>query len=440
MNYKKYIAAGVLLMGVIVMACRDESLYPLPYDDRTSGAYLRIIKITSNVWDFNNLANSGFEGVYESVDENDGADLETIEFYVTHRSGATGFITDEVFVKSVDASSFVPVPEPTYSVYLRSAPIRVTAAETIAALTTLATDPDGTTCTGIFPDVCTMVAFPVGGVAVGDQIIYRWKTILKDGRTFTVSNPQSTVTPAFGNPNEANMTPNVTGGQFYNAPFFYTQLVRNQTTTLNPAAYTGNYRMDQVAIWSPNHSVDLHNRAFPTNLNEFLFGTSATDSTQTVTLTTVSGGLSTERELSCLYRGQTITMRINLEERVLGLTTAGLSGASLTTLTGLGFTGATNTNLGTVFVPLVNSTVQCTSERELFLVTPLGGSFGGVPTLPWGLPRSTFPNRGYYRLDQDGLTLGQVFSIAVDDDVDEYGRRNGYCSWYRRVYLRMTKI
>jgi hypothetical protein len=439
MNLKKYIAVS-LILAVFVTSCRDESLYPLPYDSRETGSFLRVYRIISNVWDLDDLNNSGFEAVYESVDKNFGKDLVKIEVYATHRSGATGRITDEVLVKTLDVSSFSDVPEPTYSDYIRSTPIRITANETIAALSALTTDPDGTTCSGIFPDVCTMVAFP-GTLALGDRIIYRLKIFDNKGRAFTVANPQTTVTPALGNPNEANITPNITGGQFYNSPMIYTNLVQRVTTSGNVNAYTGDYRMTQVAIWQPDHTPAQHQSFLPGWLDKFVFGSSPTDSTQTVTLTTVPGGLTTQRQLTCKYRGQTITMTINLEQAVLNQTGAGLAAAQLTTLTGFGFpAGTTNTNLGTVFVPLMNSTVDCTAEREFYMVTPLGGAFAGTTALPWGLPRSSVPNRGFYRFDQDGLTPGSVFSIAVDDDCDEYGRRNGYCNWYTRIYLTLTKL
>lgn len=450
MNYKKYIMVVVLMAGVVLMACRDESLYPLPYDDRTSGAYLRMYKITSNTWDVADLANSGFEVVYESVDKNGGSDLEEIDFYVTHRTGATGLITREVLIKTVPATSFAAVAEPTFSEYLRSAPIRITATETMTALATLSADPDGNTCTGIPPDVCALVAYP-GTVVPGDQIIYRWKIKLKDGQEFTVRNPQVLVNPAFGNAAEANLTPNITGGLFYNAPSTYTMLVRDVNGALpaNAAAYTGTYRMAQVAIWSPVHSPLLHQNNFPSRMNEFLFGNSLTDSTQTVTISMVPGGLYTERQFTCKYKGQDITMRINLEQGVINQFGSGLSAAALATVQaaptgaepGLGFpAGTTTLNLGTVFVPILNSGLDCSTEREFYLVTPLGGAFGGTTNLAWGLPRRTFPNRGFFRNDQDGLTAGQVFSISVDEDVDEYGRRNGYCGFYRRVYLTLTKL
>jgi hypothetical protein len=478
MKIKKYIALCILLAGVIVMSCRDESLYPLPYDNRETASYLRVYQIVSNVWDINDLANSGFEAIYESVDKHYGADLTKVEFYATHKSGATGLITNEVLVKTItDLSAFTTVPEPTYSLYLRSTPIRITATETLAALATLTTDPDGFlgdgNCTGIFPKVCTMVAYP-GVVALGDQIIYRVKIYDNKGRAFTVANPQNTVTPALGNPNEANITPNITGGIFYNSPMIYTNLVQQITNTGNQSAYTGDYVMKQVAIWQPDHNAGQHQSFLPGWLNKVIFGNSDVDPTQTVTLSAVTGGLPTQRQLTCKYRGQTITMMINLERAVLSQTGAGLTGANgaaalltLTTATntavgaglgnGLGFpAGTTNANLGVVFVPLSNTGVDCTSEREFYGVTPQAGVFNApVSTHPVtgatispasplplaaGLPSSTFPNRGVYRLDRDGLTAGDVFTIGFDDDCDEYGRRNGYCNWYTRVYLTLTKI
>lgn len=452
MKIKKYLVGTVMAVALAVSCSPDESLYPLPYDNRATGSYLRAYRIMSNVFDLNNLAGSGFEAIFESVDRNLGADLAEIRFLATHRS-AGGLLTNEVLVKTITAAEistlFAKVPEPTYSDYLRSAPIRVTYAETIAALSTLTVDPDGTTCTNIFPDVCSMVAFP-GVLGNGDRIIFRIAIRDNQGRVFTVANPQTTVTPALGNPNEANITANLTGGLFYASPMLFTCLVAPTTTTATPVPYVGQYRMAQVARWQPDHSAAQH-LSFPQAwLDTYAFGTSATDSTQIVDIQTVTGGLPTERQFTCTYRGQTITMRINLESVTLNQTGAGLTGtaggAALTTLNtavpnGFGFpAGTTNANLGTINVPLYNTGIDCTSQREFYHQFPLGGTYAGSTALPWGLPRSTVPNRGVYRIDRDGLTPGDVFTITVDDDSDEYGRRNGYCNWYTRITLTLTKI
>jgi hypothetical protein len=448
MNLKKYILGTVLLGGITMMACRDESLYPLPYDDRTTAHYLRIYRSTTNVFELNDLANSAVEFVFESVDERKGALLQEVEFYATHRNGTTGLITDEVLVATIPASAmnFNFVPEPTYSEYLRSAPVRITHDQIQAALSTLTTDPDGTTCSNIYPDVCPAVAYP-GTLALNDQVILRWKTRLTDGREYTVANVQTIVSPSLGNPEEANITPNVATGAFYNAPYTFTVTVRRMTNPYDANAYTGDYRMTQMAVWSPNHNLELHQTIPNYLVRPFTFGSSPTDSTQVVTLSRPTGGLPTERLVENVrYRGQTISFRINME----GGPNPNLPAAELATLTdpfsnlstasGMGMTGATNAVLGTVFVPLVNTGVDCTSEREFYLVTPLAGTFGGNTTLRYGLPRRTYPNRGYYRMDQNGLSIGQVFTIAVDDDADEYGRRNGYCTWFRRIYLRLEKL
>lgn len=471
MKIKKYVVGAVMAVAVAVSCSPDPSLYPLPYDDRATGSYLRAYQIRSNVWELTNLTGSSFTAIYESVDKNFGADLDKIEFYATHRGAATGRITDEVLVKTYDAaaiaSAFSKVPEPTYSDYLRSVPLSVTHDEVVAQLATLTTDPDGTTCSGIFPDVCTMVAYP-GSLAAGDRIIIRVAITDKQGRLFTVANPQTTTTPALGNPNEANITPNLSGGLFYNSPMIYTVTV---VRTLAPSvltplanAYVGNYKMTQVARWQPDHSAAQH-VSFPQAwMDEFVFGSSATDSTQTVTLGLVTNGAPTERQFTCTYRGQTITMVINLENTSTGLPAAATPPFSSTnpanamntlntplhapnlpaaTTFGLGFpVGTAPANLGTVFVPLMNTTVDCTSNREFFLVTPLGGVFTGNTNLPWtsGHPRGPVPNRGAFRNDRDGLTVGDRFLIGVDDDADEYGRRNGYCNWYTRILLTMEKL
>jgi hypothetical protein len=466
MKFKKYSIYTIISCFALVIGCRDESTYPLPYDDRTTGHFLRIYSISSNIWNREDINNSAFEAIYESVDEDKGRLLDSVSFYASFRRTGLG-LTREVLVKRVPASdfNFAFVEEPTYSEYLRSTPYRITATEVRNALQSLAsTDPDGTGA---------LVAYPADGGLLGDVFTIRWRARTKDGQAYTVFNPQTTVNPAFGNLAEANMTPNVTRGQFYNAPYIIAFTVSQTVTTAvtDPAPYTGTYRMSQVAIWSPSHNVGLHLQGMPGNiLKPFVFGSSDTDSTQTVTLATVPGGLPSERNFTCTYRGQQVTIRISLEAgSTTGVNTDAL--ATLTTATnanvppgahtarGLGFpAGTTVANLGAVHVNLFNTGIACSgnSEREFYQVTPVAGVFNPLATtnpvtglaispassiaLPWGAPRSAYPNRGVYRTDLSGNLAGEVFTIGIDDDADEYGRRNGYCNWFRRVYLRLEKL
>jgi hypothetical protein len=99
-----------------------------------------------------------------------------------------------------------------------------------------------------------------------------------------------------------------------------------------------------------------------------------------------------------------------------------------------------NLENGTVFIPLQNSKVNCSSERQLYWTFPASGTFAGTTALPLGLPQATITNRGAYNTTIAGTTTGNSFTIGLDDDADEYGRRNGYCTWTRRVALTLTKL
>ena len=408
MKIMKYIMALSLACLAMVMSCTDESLFPLPYNDKDVAAYLRMYKITSNLFDLNDItnnagANTGFEVTYEIVDEEYGDNLQEVEFYVSHRRG-TG-LTGEMLVKKVDASVFANVPEPTYSEYKR-ATIRLTYAEVAAALAKLTTDPDGASpCATPLTPQCSvvggLVAYP-GSLSNADALIFRWLITLKDGRKFSVANPQNTVNAAFGNPLQANTTPNITGGQFYSSPFTFSVGVR----TLAASSWVGTYNLTQSGIWSPAHGWDFH-AFFPANLKSVLFPN------QVVTLATVAGGLSSEREFSVSYKGINTKMRINLEN-------------------------------GVVFVPLQYAGSDCSSERQIFWNTPTGGTFAkpgsSTVNLVAPLPTATITNRGAYSTAIAGTATGNVITIGLDDDADEYGRRNGYCTWTRRVVLTLTKI
>lgn len=372
MEFKRQISIIALLLTMIIFSCRNKDLYPLPYDDRELGAYVRLYSQTSNIIDLNNLANSGLDGIFEAVDENGGNNIQEFRILVSHRRGSS--LSGEVALKTIPGSDFTKVPEPTYSQYTR-AKIRATAAEALTALA-------GAT------------GFP-GSFANGDQVIYRGIMVLKDGREFT----------------NTNTTPNITGGQFYSASFVYTLTVRSPIAN----SWLGDYSLVQTSIWSPAHAVVLHAAPEFAYLNKVLFAPG------TVTLSIPAGGLSTERQFTVNYRGQNVTLRFNLEPTP---------------------TGAVPTS-GTVFIPLQNTGINCTSERQLYWTQPTAGNFtfpSPAPTLPPGAPQGTTANQGSFNNSITGLTAGNTITINVDDDADEYGRRNGYCTFTRRVRLTLVKL
>jgi hypothetical protein len=95
-------------------------------------------------------------------------------------------------------------------------------------------------------------------------------------------------------------------------------------------------------------------------------------------------------------------------------------------------------------VPLQYAGVDCSAERQIFWTWPTSGNFtkaaASVVTLVAPLPTGTTANRGSFNTGQTGLVAGQSLTIGIDDDCDEYGRRNGYCTWTRRVRLTLTKL
>jgi hypothetical protein len=98
---------------------------------------------------------------------------------------------------------------------------------------------------------------------------------------------------------------------------------------------------------------------------------------------------------------------------------------------------------GTVVIPIQSTTLDCSGTRKFFWGMPLTGNFTrpGTTTvnLTAPLPTATTPNRGSFNTTQTGLVAGQIMTIGLDDDADEYGLRNGYCDWTRRVRLTLTK-
>lgn len=457
MNHKKYwIVTALIATGLLVACSVDESKFPLPYNSRTTGAYARLYQIKSSSFAVGDPL-AAFQAIFEPVDGKDGNDTDSIMFYVSHRRGSS--LSREVFVKAVPIdASFVKVPAPTYSVYRRGL-VTITQAEMEAALAPFAgIDPDGPAT----PTANFLAAYPGLPTNAGDQFVIRWTQKLKDGRKFTVFNPQQNVNPAFGNPTEENGTPNITTGLFYSSPFTFTMNVRTLVSVAG-VPYTGTYRLVMVANWSPAHTnaagIALHALSFPSYMNSLTFPD------QDVIVNPVAGGLISEREFSVNYRGSAVTMRLNFENinpNFSGATRTNMNNPVAPTAagvpTGMGLPGGpfVNANLGTVFLPLMNTGADCSSTREFYWITPAGGSFGGsaaayqrfdqdgtgpLGTVRPGIPAFTHPNRGTYRTNDNGLTSGTSwFSIGVDDDADEYGRRNGYCTWTRRCYLVLTKL
>lgn len=173
------------LLALAISACTDFVEPAIPFSNFDTGVYLRTLSVTST-FNFFQLSTSKFTVMVEAVDIEDGKTVEKVDVLVRRRRGQG--LTPERQVKSVPASEFKPhsiidplVHESTGSPY-PAATIEVTVPEALQAMGLTAADITG-----------------------GDFFEFRLVLTDKKGRTFTNS----------------NLSPDISGGQYYRSPFFY---------------------------------------------------------------------------------------------------------------------------------------------------------------------------------------------------------------------------
>lgn len=183
MKNTKYLWSTVLVL-LAVVACKDDSLQPLPIDSFKSGGaggvFMRQVQTISGIFNAEALSTANFSLVLEAVDGKQGSSIESIDFYASFVDKTPGNGTNnlaEKFVKNipyagtfaVDATSNLP-----------RGTVTVTYNECVAALSLTPAQVDRT-----------------------DQFIIRQAVKLKDGRVFSSDNTSSAL---------------LTGG-FYLSPF-----------------------------------------------------------------------------------------------------------------------------------------------------------------------------------------------------------------------------
>ena len=212
MKNLKYIITSVLLLGTVA-SCDSlvgEPDLPIPLNETLSntGAFLRVLEVTSAAIDIADPANAAYSFSGEVSDVDQGANAESVTFYVSYRSvdeATSGYTLSEVEVKTYNASSFTTnetsgLPGTTFSVSL-----------------TEMLDAFGSN-------------LAVGDVSIGDRFDLRWDLTLKDGTVFT---------------NE-DMSAATTGG-FYASPFFARVSV---VVSLAEGDFVGSYNFTQRAASS----------------------------------------------------------------------------------------------------------------------------------------------------------------------------------------------
>jgi len=185
------------LTVVLISACRDDALSPVPFDEVTTsyGGYVKQIEVVDGVYHLDDLAGSSFKLKVQIFDAKNGANFESLDIYASleDNSPKNGTINpDETKVISFPASQFTPDA----TTGLPALELVIPASMAISAL-------------GITAD-------QVGGA---DVFNFRQVLNMKDGNSYTTTNTGL----------------DVLAGPFYSAPF------TNGVAVVCPSSIEGTY-------------------------------------------------------------------------------------------------------------------------------------------------------------------------------------------------------
>jgi len=183
MKTLKFIFVVLAAMGMAISCSDDKGFFDK--DAIVYAAYLNVVATPKSTFgtvsqnDFRINATSEYQVTLEERDVERGKLFQSVDFYVKLKDNTVPKITtNEIKVKSVPATDFDQNPDTDYP----RATITITAQEVLTALSLTQGDVNG-----------------------GDQIELRYELVMKDGRIFTNSNISGVVS----------------GGAFFNSPFFY---------------------------------------------------------------------------------------------------------------------------------------------------------------------------------------------------------------------------
>lgn len=176
----------LLVLGLLVGACKTEMIEPIDLNALETGGYIRTVSpypvsSSSFTYKVSAIATSKMEFLAEAVTPNSGALFSSYDLVIkfVDATPANGTkTTAQLTLKSIPASSFTKDPSSGYP----RATIAITATEALAATKLATTD-----------------------ISVGDSFEVTGTMKLTNGKTYTIS----------------NTGPNITGGAFYSSPFFY---------------------------------------------------------------------------------------------------------------------------------------------------------------------------------------------------------------------------
>jgi len=188
MKKLKYILLA-LPFAITLNSCDSDEQVDQLIDNVERGAILRTVQIISNEFPFDAPDTALFSVELEEQDQEDGALLESVDFFVTFSDGSdvegdtsAGIVDQEVFVRSVAASEFT-------------------------------TGPNGLprfTYTATLTELLALVNLTAADIFGGDTFRTRAQLNLTDGRSFTNDGADN-----------IDVNGNIANGSFFQSPFFY---------------------------------------------------------------------------------------------------------------------------------------------------------------------------------------------------------------------------
>lgn len=202
MRYLRYSLIMMMAGMFTLVSCDHDPDLPFPLHETfdNTGAFLRIVEVTSAGFDVVDLENARFAFVGEVDDIEDGDTIDNVEFFVKYVS-LDGDESEEVHVKTYDIADMSRDEDS--GLYREE--FEITANEAMDVI-------DG---------------FGVDDLLIGDRIEVRWQLNLHDGRSFT----------------RGDASGDITGGGFYNSPYFRRA---NVVAAIPEDKFVGTYQFTQT--------------------------------------------------------------------------------------------------------------------------------------------------------------------------------------------------
>ena len=165
MKFFKYLLF-TLALGLVASSCNKEPLPWVTFEETEKGAFARLLETNGAPFLYTDFDNSVYTLTVEFYDENDGNDIEKMEWFARHRNNQAGTITDNVLYQGVASSQF--------------------GTDALSGLPTASFSLSA-------PEAAAAMGLSFDDFNPGDDIIFDGVITMKDGRTFGPDNTSASI-------------------------------------------------------------------------------------------------------------------------------------------------------------------------------------------------------------------------------------------------------